>query len=96
MCDCNEEINVVLINIYLEMAEYKVNKNVIKGFRLSDDGKQGVDFRTDLSQEQLAHAYEELNMTDWIDKVDKINKSNEKSTSKKLKKEKPSKDNEKE
>lgn len=75
------------------MAEYKVNSKVIKGVRLSSDGKKSVDFRTDLSQEQLAYAYEELNITDWIDKVDKINKSNEKSTSKKLKEEKPSKDN---
>tara|TARA_R110002020_G_scaffold210276_2_gene416300 strand:+ start:1049 stop:1285 length:237 start_codon:yes stop_codon:yes gene_type:complete len=73
------------------MAEYKVNSNAVKGVRLVD-GKKSVDFRTDLSQEQLAYAYEELNITDWIDKVDKINKSNEKSTSKKLKKEKPSKD----
>lgn len=94
VCGCNDENNVVLINIYLEMAEYKVNDNAIKGLRLAE--KESVDFRTDLSQEQLAYAYEVLNMTDWIDKVDKINKSNEKNTSKKLKKEKPSKDSEKE
>ena len=93
MCDCNKERSVILTNIYLTMAEYKVNKNVIKGFRLSSDGKQGVDFRTELSQADLAYAYEELNITDWIDKIEK---SNEKNTSKKSKesssKEKKSKD----
>tara|TARA_R110000824_G_scaffold125427_2_gene284511 strand:- start:146 stop:376 length:231 start_codon:yes stop_codon:yes gene_type:complete len=60
------------------MAEYKVNSKVIKGVRLA--GKESVDFRTELSQEDLAYAYEDLNITDWIDKIDK---SNEKSTSKK-------------
>jgi hypothetical protein len=87
MCDCNKERSVILTNIYLTMAEYKVNSKVIKGVRLA--GKKSVDFRTELSQADLAYAYEDLNITDWIDK---INKSNEKSTSEKLKKEKPSKD----
>tara|TARA_R110002051_G_scaffold1515_2_gene8399 strand:- start:12170 stop:12454 length:285 start_codon:yes stop_codon:yes gene_type:complete len=80
MCDCNSEINVVLINIYLTMAEYKVNSKAVKGVRLA--GKKSVDFRKELSQADLAYAYEELNITDWIDKTDK---SNEKNTSKKLK-----------
>ena len=62
------------------MAEYKVNSKVVKGVRLA--GKESVDFRTELSQEDLAYAYEDLNITDWIDKIDK---SNEKSTSKKSK-----------
>ena len=78
MCDCKNEKSVLLINIYLTMAEYKVNSKVIKGVRLA--GKESVDFRTELSQEDLAYAYEDLNITDWIDKIDK---SNEKSTSKK-------------
>jgi len=73
------------------MAEYKVNSKAIKGVRLA--GKKSVDFRTELSQEDLAYAYEELNITDWIDKIEK---SNEKNTSKKSKesssKEKKSKD----
>jgi|TARA_R110000824_G_scaffold241683_2_gene430416 hypothetical protein len=88
MCDCSKENSVVLQNIYLTMAEYKKNKKAV-GVRLAD--KQSVDFRTDLSQGQLAYAYEVLNITDCIDKVDKINKSNEKSTSKKLKENTPSK-----
>tara|TARA_R110000765_G_scaffold378682_1_gene469627 strand:- start:5 stop:289 length:285 start_codon:yes stop_codon:yes gene_type:complete len=80
MCDCKNEKSVLLINIYLTMAEYKVNSKVVKGVRLA--GKESVDFRTELSQEDLAYAYEDLNITDWIDKIDK---SNEKSTSKKSK-----------
>tara|TARA_R110000824_G_scaffold621_2_gene3866 strand:- start:434 stop:721 length:288 start_codon:yes stop_codon:yes gene_type:complete len=71
MCDCNKENNVVLINIYLEMAEYKLNSKVVKGVRLA--GKKSVDFRTELSQADLAYAYEELNITDCIDKIDKTN-----------------------
>tara|TARA_R110002167_G_scaffold244973_1_gene450437 strand:- start:28 stop:315 length:288 start_codon:yes stop_codon:yes gene_type:complete len=78
MCDCNKENNVVLINIYLEMAEYKKNSKASYGVRLA--GKESVDFRRELSQEELAYAYEVLNITDWIDKTDKVN---EKSTSKK-------------
>jgi len=62
------------------MAEYKVNSKVIKGVRLA--GKKSVDFRTELSQADLAYAYEELNITDCIDKIEK---SNEKNTSKKSK-----------
>ena len=62
------------------MAEYKVNSKAVKGVRLA--GKKSVDFRKELSQADLAYAYEELNITDWIDKTDK---SNEKNTSKKLK-----------
>ena len=80
MCDCNKERSVLLTNIYTTMAEYKVNSKAIKGVRLA--GKKSVDFRTDLSQADLAYAYEELNITDWIDKTDK---SHEKNTSKKLK-----------
>ena len=60
------------------MAEYKINSKARKGVRLA--GKKSVDFRTELSQEQLAYAYEELNINDWIDKIEK---SNEKNTSKK-------------
>tara|TARA_R110002051_G_scaffold105182_2_gene178042 strand:+ start:2577 stop:2807 length:231 start_codon:yes stop_codon:yes gene_type:complete len=60
------------------MAEYKLNSKVQKGVRLA--GKESVDFRTELSQADLAYAYEELNITDWIDKIDK---SNEKNTNKK-------------
>ena len=78
MCDCNKENNVVLINIYLEMAEYKKNNKASYGVRLV--GRKSVDFRRELSQEELAYAYEVLNITDWIDKTDKVN---EKSTSKK-------------
>ena len=87
MCECNKEINVVLINIYLEMAEYKVNDKVEVGVRLAgtdpEDGtvaNKSVDFRKELSQAELAYAYEVLNITDCIDKTEK---SNEKSTSKK-------------
>jgi hypothetical protein len=80
MCDCNKERSVTLTNIYLTMAEYKVNSKVIKGVRLA--GKKSVDFRTELSQADLAYAYEELNITDCIDKIEK---SNEKNTSKKSK-----------
>jgi len=91
MCDCNKERSVILTNIYLTMAEYKVNSKVIKGVRLA--GKKSVDFRKELSQADLAYAYEELNITDCIDKIEK---SNEKNTSKKSKesssKEKKSKD----
>ena len=78
MCDCNTKNNVVLINIYLEMAEYKINNKVAYGVRLA--GKESVDFRSELSEAELAYAYEILNITDCIDKTEK---SNEKSTSKK-------------
>jgi len=78
MCDCSKENNVVLINIYLEMAEYKKNSKAAYGVRVA--GKESVDFRQELSQEELAYAYEVLNITDCIDKTEK---SNEKSTSKK-------------
>ena len=61
MCDCNKERSVILTNIYLTMAEYKVNSKAIKGVRLA--GKKSVDFRTELSQADLAYAYEELNIT---------------------------------
>ena len=87
MCECNKEINVVLINIYTEMAEYKVNSSVQQGVRFAgtnpEDGtvaNKSVNFTTELSQAELAYAYEVLNITDWIDKIEK---SNEKSTSKK-------------
>ena len=72
------------------MAEYKVSSKASKGVRLSYDGKKSVDFRTELSQKQLAYAYEVLNITDCIDKTEK---SNEKNTNKKLKETKPSKEN---
>ena len=87
MCECNKEINVVLINIYTEMAEYKVNSKAPQGVRFAgtnpEDGtvaNKSVDFTTELSQADLAYAYEVLNITDCIDKTEK---SNEKSTSKK-------------
>ena len=85
MCDCNTEKSLILINIYTEMAEYKINDNAPKGLVLAgrDDenlGKEFVDFRKELSQAEIAYAYEELHITNWIDKTDKVN---EKSTSKK-------------
>tara|TARA_R110000765_G_scaffold245348_1_gene347477 strand:- start:214 stop:435 length:222 start_codon:yes stop_codon:yes gene_type:complete len=70
------------------MAEYKVNSSAVRGVRVA--GKKSVDFRTELSQKQLAYAYEVLNITDCIDKTEK---SNEKNTNKKLKETKPSKEN---
>jgi hypothetical protein len=85
MCDCNTEKSLILINIYLEMAEYKINSKAQKGLRLAGKneeslGKEFVDFRGELSQADLAYAYEELHITDWIDKTDKVN---EKATTKK-------------
>lgn len=73
------------MNIYTEMAEYKVNDKAQKGLRLAGKdeeslGKEFVDFRGELSQADLAYAYEELHITDWIDKTDKVN---EKATTKK-------------
>ena len=73
------------MNIYTEMAEYKVNNKAQKGLRLAGKdeknlGKEFVDFRGELSQADLAYAYEELHITDWIDKTDKVN---EKATTKK-------------
>ena len=76
MCDCNKEKSVVLINIYLTMANYKKNKKA-KGVINSKDGNTHIDFRAELSEKTLAYAYEVLNMTDYIDKIDK---SNEKDT----------------
>ncbi|QDP67830.1 MAG: hypothetical protein Unbinned8210contig1002_18 [Prokaryotic dsDNA virus sp.] len=86
MCDCGNEKSVNLINIYLTMADYKKNSKA-KGVINSANGSKHVDFREDLSQEQLAYAYEVLKMTDFIDKT---YKSNEKDTIKKAKA-KPSK-----
>jgi len=85
MCDCKNEKSVILINIYTEMAEYKVNSKAQLGLLLTGKGddnirREFVDFRKELSQAELAYAYEELNITDWIDKTDK---ANEKSTTKK-------------
>lgn len=91
MCDCNTEKSLILINIYTEMAEYKVNDKAQKGLRLAGKdaeslGKEFVDFRRELSQAELAYAYEQLHITDWIDKTDK---SNEKATAKKSTSKKP-------
>jgi hypothetical protein len=90
MCDCNTEKSLILINIYTEMAEYKANSKAPKGLVLAGKdakslGKEFVDFRGEMSQAQLAYAYEELNMTDFIDKTDKVNEkaTTKKSTSKK-------------
>jgi hypothetical protein len=85
MCDCNKEKSLILMNIYTEMAEYKVNDKAQRGLRLAGKdeeslGKEFVDFRGELSQADLAYAYEELHITDWIDKTDKVN---EKATTKK-------------
>ena len=82
MCDCKQEKNVHLptLNIHTLMAEYKKNDNAA-GIR--EVGNHSIDFRTDLTQEKLAFAYEELGMTDCITKVDKTIKSNEESSAKK-------------
>ena len=50
MCDCNKEKSLILMNIYTEMAEYKVNNKAQKGLRLAGKdeknlGKEFVDFR---------------------------------------------------
>ena len=81
MCNCEQEKNVHLptLNVLL-MAEYKKNDNA-RGVRMIRGRK--VDFRIDLTQEQLSFAYEELGMTDCINKVDKTIKSDEESSAKK-------------
>ena len=82
MCDCKQEKNVHLptLNIYTFMAEYKKNDKA-RGIRVIDGHK--VDLRGDLTQDELAFAYEELGVTDCINKVDKTIKSNEESSAKK-------------
>ena len=82
MCNCEQEKNVHLptLNIYTLMAEYKKDENA-KGIQII--GKHLVDFNNELTQEQLAFAYEELGITDGITKVDKTIKSDEESSAKK-------------
>ena len=82
MCDCKQEKNVHLptLNIYTLMAEYKKDDNA-KGVRII--GKHLVELSSEITQEELAFAYEELGMTDCITKVDKTIKSNEESSAKK-------------
>tara|TARA_R110002020_G_scaffold347688_1_gene561351 strand:- start:3021 stop:3299 length:279 start_codon:yes stop_codon:yes gene_type:complete len=79
MCDCNNERSVILTNIYLEMAEYKKSSKAITGVRVA--GNERVDFRAELSEADLAYAYEELNITDWIDKIELNEKISSKKTS---------------
>tara|TARA_R110000824_G_C14755113_1_gene629116 strand:- start:16 stop:285 length:270 start_codon:yes stop_codon:yes gene_type:complete len=67
MCDCeNKTLNLQTINIYLLMSQYK---------KKSEDSvvvlSNGVYFelRGDVSQELLAYGYEELGLTDYIEKT---------------------------
>ena len=79
MCDCeNKTLNLQTINIYLLMSQYK-KKSEDAGVVLAN----GIyfDLRGDVSQELLAHAYEELGLTDYIEKT--IKDESKKATKKK-------------
>ena len=67
MCDCNNKsLNLPTIKIYLLMSKYKKKEGKL-GVVLVD----GVyfDLRGDVSQESLAHGYEELGLTEFIEKT---------------------------
>lgn len=75
MCDCNNNIDLEIIKIYILMYEYKktVRGEGMTGVILV--GKKdinGFDFRVeDISQEMLAYGYEELGLTEYIEKTTK-------------------------
>tara|TARA_R100001509_G_scaffold117629_1_gene72270 strand:+ start:110 stop:388 length:279 start_codon:yes stop_codon:yes gene_type:complete len=65
MCDCgNNIIDSPHLKIYTIMAEYKAKKSI--GTRYKGDFKIKWAIAT---QEELAYAYEELGMTDAIEKL---------------------------
>tara|TARA_R100001480_G_scaffold113608_1_gene114206 strand:- start:519 stop:797 length:279 start_codon:yes stop_codon:yes gene_type:complete len=65
MCDCgNNILDLSHLKIYIIMAEYKAKKSI--GTRYKGDFKIKWAIAT---QEELAYAYEELGMTDVIEKL---------------------------
>jgi|TARA_B100000085_G_C18380439_1_gene446165 hypothetical protein len=83
MCDCNNKENLVdlpHLKIYTNMATYKVKKQY-EGLRSTIKGGEHINWRT-VSQEKLAHLYEEVGLTCAITKIS----SNEKSDNKVSKK----------
>ena len=82
MCGCSEkEINLNTIKIYTFMGTYKAKLDsgvsVKDGFQIE---------WADASQEVLAHAYEELGMTDVIEKLSTTTKKDESKKTNKNKK----------
>jgi 3-isopropylmalate dehydratase small subunit len=85
VCDCdNKNIDLQTIKIYLLMYEYK---KTVKGEGTTGIvlvGKKDFDFRVeDISQEMLAYGYEELGLTEYIEKT---TKNEQKTTGSKKKK----------
>jgi len=67
MCDCeNNIVDLQIINIYLLMNEY-LKKEDIPSVILRNNVY--FDFTKNTSQELLAYGYEELGLTDYIEKT---------------------------
>jgi|TARA_R100001463_G_scaffold56773_3_gene108927 hypothetical protein len=82
MCGCNNNkkiVNLPHLKIYLIMAKYSI-KEKYKG--LATSFYDGLFVRWDnVSQEELAHIYEEVNGgKSFVNKIEKTKKSNEEST----------------
>jgi len=100
MCDCDnntteeEILTLAHLKIYTDMAEYKVKSSWIGRSTHFNGQRKAVRWVSDMTQEKLAHIYEEVNNGEnFIDKVDKIKKSNEKNSNKSSKKSNSSKEN---
>tara|TARA_A100001391_G_scaffold77445_1_gene50015 strand:+ start:783 stop:1034 length:252 start_codon:yes stop_codon:yes gene_type:complete len=77
MCGCEQNINLSSTKIYTIMEDYKVIKH---GSLL----KNGFSINTSTAtQEELAYAYEVLNLTDYIEKVSKTKSKDDSKKSKK-------------
>jgi len=93
MCNCNEDViskeilSLPHLKIYTNMAEYKIKSSWIGRSTHFNGQRKAVRWVSDMSQEKLAHIYEEVNNGEnFIDKIDKIKKSNEKKSDKSSKK----------
>tara|TARA_R100001244_G_C5149598_1_gene129429 strand:+ start:709 stop:1014 length:306 start_codon:yes stop_codon:yes gene_type:complete len=86
MCECSSYKKVVdlpHIKIYLEMADYKIKDKYVGQISWTTSGSFKINWCS-CSQEELAYAYEEVGLTEYIEKTTKTSKDEEKtSTTKK-------------
>jgi hypothetical protein len=79
MCDCNKKIvDLSHLKIYTIMATYKAKLSSGKTYK----GDFTIKWAT-ATQEELAHAYEDLGITDLIEKITKTKDESEKTSKKK-------------
>jgi len=97
MCECSSHKKVVdlpHIKIYLEMADYKIKDKYVGQLSWTTSGNFRINWCS-CSQEELAYAYEEVGLTEYIEKTTKTSKDEEKaSTTKKSSKKTSNKDKE--